>query len=252
MKSAERAIALVELIAERGSVSFGEILSTMSLPRSSAHVLLRTLTGSGWISHNAETKRYSLGLRAWQVGRLYPGTMTLVGLASAVMDRLRDELGETVQLAQLDGVYNVYVAISETDKPMRLVSSVGARLEAHATGVGKALLSMIPREEAERRLRASAPLPRLTSRTIVDIDALLAAIDNVGVLGYAVDDEEYVDGCRCVAVPVAFDPSGDVPTAITATMPTSRTDSRWPSAVANRLAWAAEDIRQRLYAHGPG
>jgi len=113
------------MLAGKGSASFTEILEGLRLPRSSAHGLLNTLCAAGWLDHNSANKQYSLGLRAWQVGQLYTGHQTLANVAKPVMDRLSASLGETVQLALLDGVENVYIAISQAPGGMRLGSPPG-------------------------------------------------------------------------------------------------------------------------------
>lgn len=245
IKSADRALGLIELIADRGSVGFSEILAALSLPRSSAHGLLQTLTASGWIAHDTRRKEYTLGLRAWQIGQRYTGNTNLTGVAKPVMDKLMRLLGETVQLAQLDGTDNVYIAISQPDRAMRLVSSVGLRLEAHATGIGKALLSQLPPDEAEQRLR-SKPLTTPTANTVSDVDKLMSILDQVRVDGYALDDEEYISGCRCVGVPLTDGADDGVYTALSVTMPTSRTDESWPQNIVAPVLAAAREIRDQL------
>lgn len=245
IKSADRALGLIELIAERGSVGFSEILQAMSLPRSSAHGLLQTLTASGWVTHDSRRKEYTLGIRAWQIGQRYTSNTNLTGVAKPIMDKLMLLLGETVQLAQLDGTDNVYIAISQPERSMRLVSSVGVRLDAHATGIGKALLSQLPADEAERRLR-SKPLTKPTVNTVSDVDKLMVILEEVRANGYALDDEEYISGCRCVGVPLT-DGSGDgIYTALSVTMPTSRTDESWPQSIVAPLLATAAEVRDRL------
>lgn len=244
VKSAERAMALIEFVADRGAVSFPQILEGLRLPRSSAFGLVNTLVGTGWLSHDPDDRRYRLGLRSWEVGQRYTGHRDLPHLARPVMDRLCEQLGETVQLAQLDGIENIYIAISESRRPMRLASSVGMRLHAHATGIGKALLGMLEPEEARARL-AAVTLPRLTEHTTTDVEDLMAIVDASRERGYAIDDEEYVSGCRCVAVPVLLTASG-APTAMSITMPTSQTGPRWPEVLVGPLQDAAAEIRHRL------
>lgn len=245
VKSADRALALLEFVASEGFVNFTQILDVLSLPRSSAHGLLKTLIASSWLEQNPQSKQYSLGLRTWQVGQLYRGHSDLVGIAKPVMDRLARTVGETVQLARLDGIENVYIAISESDKEMRLASSVGGRLLAHATGIGKALLSMINPVEAETLLR-SRPLPQYTNKTETDVDQLMALINEVRRVGFALDDEEYISGCRCVAVALTNDNNGGILTALSVSMPTSRTDQNWPESIVEPLKLAAREIRSIL------
>lgn len=251
VKSADRALAVIEFVAAKGSASFTEILSSLKLPRSSTHGLLNTLTLAGWLDHNPGTKQYSLGLRAWQVGQMYTRHEALANVAKPVMDRLAQSLGETVQLARLDGVENVYIAISQTPSGMRLGSSVGMRLLAHATGIGKALLSMLDPKEAERRL-SSVALPRLTEKTVTDVDELMALVSKARSAGYALDDEEYLAGCRCVAVPLTSEAGGGITSALSVTMPVSRTGADWPGSILRPLTAAAQEIRAELGAREPG
>ncbi|MET0589921.1 MAG: IclR family transcriptional regulator [Naasia sp.] len=245
VKSADRALALVEFVAARGDVSFNDVLDGLGLPRSSAHGLLRTLVESGWLTHSPASKRFGLGLRAWQIGQQYEGHRDLVDVSRTVMDRLCDEVGETVQLARLDGVENVYIAISTSPNPMRLASSVGMRLPAYATGIGKALLSTLPPEEAARRL-AQTDRPALTERTVTDLGRLGELLDQTRERGYALDDEEYIEGCRCVAVPITRDSDAGFASAMSITMPTGRTGAGWPGDLVTTLTAAAAEIRSAL------
>lgn len=251
VKSADRALAVVEFVAGKGSASFTEILEGLRLPRSSAHGLLNTLCSAGWLDHNAANRQYSLGLRAWQVGQMYTGHQTLANVAKPVMDQLSSSLGETVQLALLDGVENVYIAISQASSGMRLGSSVGMRLLAHATGIGKALLSMLEPEDAQRRL-SSVALPRLTAKTVTDAKALAGLVADAKANGYALDDEEYLDGCRCVAVPLTSESGGGMNAALSVTMPAARTDEEWPGSILRPLVGAAQEIRALLGVREPG
>src|SRR5690606_10655846 len=110
-------------------------------------------------------------------------------------------LNETVQLSILDGTHNVYVAKFEAEHHLMLVSQVGSRLPAHATGLGKALLSGLDESELEQ-LYNRTNLERFTSRTITSLTELSAELELVRRRGYATDNGEYTIGVYCVAVPV--------------------------------------------------
>lgn len=247
VKSADRTIDLIEFIADHGPIGFNNILTGLGWPRSSTHGLLQTLQRTGWIEHDPQKKLFSLGLKAWQIGQRYAGHRNMVERAQPLMNQLVDTIGETVQLARLDGIENIYIAISESPKPMRLASSVGMRLHSHATGIGKALLSQLDPAEAERRLRA-AELPRLTENTMVDVDLIMKELDAIRHRGYAIDDGEYVPGCRCVAVPVATSRDGSVIAALSITMPSSRTDATWPESLVEPLTRAANALKPYVIA----
>lgn len=245
VKSAGRALEIIEHVASVEAQTFPQLVASLGLPRSSAHGLLRTLVAAGWIEMDAATKRYSLGLKAWQIGQRYDGHRLLLESGPAVMGALTEETGETVQMARLDGVENVYIAISPSPNPMRLASNVGMRLHAHATGIGKALLSTLDDEDARRRLHHVA-IPRLTARTITEPEDILAVIGRGRDLGFFVDDEEFIDGCRCVAMPLTWPEETGVAAALSITMPTSRTDERWPYSMVEPLRRTVRRLREEM------
>lgn len=179
------------------------------------------------------------------MGQRYTGHRDIAELVVPIMDQIVAEVGETVQTARLDGVENVYIAISESPHPMRLASSVGLRLHAHATGLGKALLAQLEPAEARRRLDAAQPLPSFTDHTITDTDALMHKIDRVRHDGYALDEEEYLDGCRCVAVPFPSGHGGLV-VAMSITAPSNRCGPDWPERPLAALQAGAADLAARL------
>lgn len=243
VKSADRAIAILEHLAQAETASFTELSEALALPKSSASALLTTLETAGWIERDGQ-RRYRVGIRAWQVGQVYRGHKDIAEKAKPLMDALAQSVGETVQLARLDGIENVYIAISESPHPMRLASSVGMRLPSHATGIGKALLSQLDPAERAKRVR-SAPLEHLTDRTVTDPDHLLTLLAEVAKRQVAIDDEEYVEGCRCVAVPLNTGAIG-IETALSVTMPSFRTTKEWPNDVLPELRRTADQLRDAL------
>lgn len=245
VKSADRVLAILDLVADRGPVRFVEVTEALGLPRSSAHGLLATLTARDYLEFDEASRRYALGLSAWRLGQAYTGHGDLVRHARPLMEELAAASGETVQLARLDGVHNVYIAIAHSPRPMQLVSRIGARLHAHATGVGKVLLAGLEPDEARRRL-AAGELPRLTDHTVTDVDGLLAVLERVRAEGYAEDLEEYVEGCRCVAVPIRGRDGAPV-AAMSLSMPTFRCDDERARAHLAALR-AAADRLERLSA----
>jgi IclR family acetate operon transcriptional repressor len=245
VKSAGRILGILDLIAENGPLTFSEVVDTLDLPQSSTHNLIQTLLTEAWLEKDPLTRRLHIGLRAWRVAQAYEGHRTLVDLARPVMDALAVQVGETVQLARLDGAENVYIAISHPPNPMRLASRVGMRLPAHATGIGKSLLATLPPTDARKRLEESS-LARFTVHTITEVDELMAAITQVASCGYSTDDEEYVEGCCCVAVPVTSQEEIGIPSGMSITLPRMRRTHPWPGELLERLTEARQTIRARL------
>ncbi len=154
------------------------------------------------------------------------------------------ETKETVQLARLDWLDNVYLANSESPHPMKLVSAVGARLPAHATGIGKALLAGLDDHELEQRL-SGYEFQKFTEHTLSDCESLITEIQEVRRRGFAEDKEEYVIGCRCIGMPVR-DREDRVVVAMSVTVPTPRFNSEVRQNICTRLRAAVSELQQAL------
>lgn len=243
VKSARRALEILEHLT-RGPIVFSRLADELGYPRSSLHGLLGTLTEMGWVELDPRTRTYSLGIRAWEAGRAYLRARDLVERAVPYMEQVRDRLDETVQLAVLDGRDVVYVA--RVDGSQRLVTSysVGGRVGAHASAGGKALLSLLPEGELERRL-AGVTLERYTSGTIRTRKQLEAALAEARTLGYGVDEEEYTVGVRCLAVPV-LDHEGRAVAALSVSVPIVRFGERQQSRALAALRESARLLSQAL------
>lgn len=220
VKSADRVLTVFEYLAEHSGASFAAIARDLGLPNSSAHQLLQTIRQRGFIEFNESTRQFQLGFRLWEVAQAYATAQELAEVAQPLMGELTNVTSETVQLARLDGLENVYLAISESPHPMKLVSAVGKRLPAHTTGLGKVLLAELP-DAALDELLYGVELERFTTSTITDHDQLRAELKRIRERGYGEDREEYVVGCRCIAAAVR-DAAGQAIAAMSVSVPTPR------------------------------
>ncbi len=201
VKSADRVLDIIDALAvHRHGMTFTELQRHLTLPKSSLHSLLGVLTQRGYVEFDEARRSYVLGIRIWERGQSYLRHHDLVGESLKVMEEIGARLNETVQLAVLEGIENVYLAKVDSSHPLRLQSEVGGRLFAHATGVGKVLLAELSPDERDRRLPKE--LPRFTANTFTDPAALRQELDAIRARGFAVDAQEYTPGLACVAVPV--------------------------------------------------
>lgn len=243
VKSAERALAVLELLTRvEEPLSFTDLAQRLDYPRSSLHGLLHTLVATGWA--DLDGGRYTLGIRTLEAGNAYARSLSLVDRATPFMTRIAATLDETVQLAVLDGVQNVYVAKIDGGQALTLASEVGRRLPAHATGVGKVLLAGLPREELDRRL-TGVRLAQLTSNTLTRRAELHAALEQIRARGFGMDNEEYTPGVRCVAVPIR-DHAGRTVAAMSVSVPMVRFDPPLRERAHQLLSDAAERISTAL------
>lgn len=199
MQSVGRALDLLEIVGTAGGeIGLSELAARSGLPLPSIHRLVRTLVDRGYM-RQLPNRRYSLGTRLVPLGQA-AGAM-LGAWAQPVLAGLVDHLGETANLAVLDGDAATYVGQVPSRHSMRMFTEVGRRVMAHCTGVGKALLSTLP-DDAVRDLLARTGMPARTPRTITDPEALLVELARVRREGFAVDEGEQEVGVRCVARPV--------------------------------------------------
>lgn len=220
VKSAVRTVELLEYLAGRHDepARLREISDALEMPRSSAHALLRTLVGQGWVRSDCTGTLYGIGIRALLVGTSYLDSDPYLPLIVPFLEDLRAALDETFHLGRLDGTDIVYLATRESQQYARTANRVGRRLPAYATSLGKALLAELFGAERDRHIPSA--LTPLTPKTITDRAVLDSELDEIRIRGYAGDDEENTAGVRCFAVPLHYcRPAQD---AISASIPVDR------------------------------
>lgn len=245
VKSALRVLLLIELLTEhpRG-LTFPEIRNALDLPKSSLHGLLKVTTERGHLVFEESHRTYRLGVRFLEAGQAFFAGSDLREQAIPAMERIRDRINETVQLAVLDGRENVYVAKVPTAQALQLVSEVGSRLPAHATGLGKVLLAYLDEAEFERRFEG-LELEQFTPRTASSIDELRAECEQIRRDGYGIDDGEYTEGVYCVAVPV-FGPGAEPLAAMSVSIPSIRLKESTRDEVQQLLLTESRRLSRRL------
>jgi DNA-binding IclR family transcriptional regulator len=223
VRSVAKALMVIDVLAaEQRDMSLAEIARDASLPKSTLHGLLSTLRDFGYIEQSVFDGRYRLGVRLFEIGNIVANNWDVRQTAVPYIQKLVDDLEETIHLAILDKGEVLYVDKRESNQSLRIVSQVGMRLPAHCTGVGKALLASLHHSEV-KRIIADKGLKRYTRHTITDSRELEAELEKVRALGYAVDNEEIMDSLRCIAAPVK-DNNGMTCAAISVSGPVSRLD----------------------------
>ncbi|HUN34091.1 MAG TPA: IclR family transcriptional regulator [Trebonia sp.] len=208
------AFAILDLLAGRDTPArLAEVVAALSLPKTSALRVLRTLVSLDVVRRDAATGGYRIGPRLGDYAHVPDGQESLLVREFPDAARpLQEHLDETVQLAVLTGTTVTFVAKLDTSRPVRLVTYVGRQLPAHASASGKAILAHV----GPSALRAvlDTGLPRVGPRTITEQAEFLAALDRVRRDGYAAEIEESAADLRCFSAPV-FDAAGIVRAAFT-------------------------------------
>lgn len=236
VQSLDRALLLLEKLADAGgSQRLAELEVATGLPLPTVHRLLQSLMHNGYVRQEA-SRRYTLGPRLIRLGE--SAGRALGAWARPHLAGLVAEIGETANMAVLEGDAVVYVAQVPSAHSMRMFTEVGRRVPAHCTGVGKALLSELSDAVVLELLRRTG-MPANTPNTLTDPDAFLAELEKIRAQGWADDDAEQEVGVRCVAVPVKGAPAR---TAISVSGPSGRITAGRVGHIAPVLQQVAERL----------
>lgn len=219
-----RAAAILELLASSDShrmnrgMGLSDIADALELPKSSVYNICQAMVDANLLRKDGGG--YRLGRRLAELGTAYLSGVDAVREFHAVCRDLPADFEETVQLAVLgDGLNVIYLARQDGRRPLRLGLSaeIGRSVPANCTGAGKALLAQLPPEELDHRLHDASELTRMTPNSIGDVDTLREELGRVRQRGYAVDNEEVLEGLCCVAasVPTAVREDGLVAISVT-------------------------------------
>lgn len=202
IQAIERAVAILEAFsADEPELGVSEIAGRLGLHKSTVHRFVVNLEAAGLLERNRLTGRYRLGLRIFELGGLVLQQMNLWEEALPYLEGLVRDTGETGHLAVFDSGEAIYIEKVEARRSLRIPSAIGRGYPAHATSLGKALLANQDNETIEAVI-AEHGLRRCATRTICERDDLLVELERVRSQGYAVDDEEYEEGLRCIGAPI--------------------------------------------------
>ncbi|MHC2999778.1 hypothetical protein OB08_11540 [Microbacterium sp. HJ5] len=191
--------AVFEAFGEQdGGLGVSELARRANIPKSTVSRIAAELVEQRFLDREGD--KFYLGVRLFELGQTVDQPRRLRRFAQPVMSELRDLTGQSVQLAILDGADVVFVAIVRSAPTLRPHATIGGRLPAHTTALGKALLAYSPRDVVDRVIRTG--LSRRTAHTITDPQLLVAELRRIRSHGVAVEVEECVIGRACAASPV--------------------------------------------------
>lgn len=202
--------------------TLSEVAERTGLTRAGARRILLTLQTLGYVRHDG--RLFQLTARMLDLGFAYLSSLPFWNLAEPVMESLVTEVKESCSAAVLDGTDIVYVLRVPTQKIMSINLSVGSRLPAYCTSMGRVLLAGLPEDELTQRLVQSKPAPR-TPSTQVGIEALVACIAQVRRQGWSLVDQELEEGLISMAAPIR-DRNGSILAALNISGQANRTSAR--------------------------
>jgi DNA-binding IclR family transcriptional regulator len=221
VKSAARVLDVLELLlAKRRALSLTEMSQELSIPMSSLHELVQTLSAREYLLRHEGEYTYGLGPKLAQYAHAYLEAAEVVENARRVMEHMHLLCGESVSLAVPELREVVFVSKWTSPQLVRVVNPVGSRLPLHATALGKSILALMPEAELHR-LYPEESLERLTPNTLGTKTELLHRLTAVREAGVAFDREESTLGLWAVSSAIR-DASGCGVAAISIALPSTR------------------------------
>jgi len=197
-RSLIRALAILDAFGpDRATLSVKELHELLDLPKPTVSRLASVLEQCGLL--RGAGSGYQLGPKTFELGSLFAQQYGLQHAARPAMERMAREASQTSSLAMLSGRLVVYLVVARPPRPIHHVTEAGSREFAHPTGLGKVLLAGLTPDEVDRTL-GDEPLARMTDNTICDRAELHDELERVRRRGYALDEEEFAVGLRCVAI----------------------------------------------------
>ncbi|MGE5509259.1 MAG: IclR family transcriptional regulator [Chitinophagales bacterium] len=246
VQAVDRTLAILETLATHpGPVPLSVLAREVGLNVSTVHRLLHTLMGRGFVQQEADSGRYKLGLKVFELGTAALAALDVRQVGRAFLEEIVRATNETANLVVLDQHEVVYVDQVESSRQVKMSARIGSRAPLHCTGAGKAILAHLPPAERDALLER-LNLVRRTARTLVDVGDLRRDLTETARRGYSLDLEEMEDGVRCIAAPVR-NSFGRVVAAISVSGPSSRLSDEYLEAkLIPMVKGAAAQLSARL------
>lgn len=251
LSTLDRGLRILELLAgeeAKSGLTLTELGRALGMHRSTLFRFLATLRARGYIDRDPVTDRYRLGSRVLTIAGAFLDNLDIRHVARPALQDLCDRTHELVHLATLDHGEVVTIERIEGKHPVSLQTGVGQRRPVYCTASGKAILAHLPAERVDRILAQG--MPTYTPRTITSPAVMHEHLAEVRRLGYAVDDEERIEGVRCAAAAV-FGHDGTVAGAISVAAPIQRASYERLQHLGEEVRITAEEISRQLGFMGP-
>lgn len=245
VKSLVKALKIIEVLAdEEPPYTLTQLSRRLRMHVSTVHRLLVNLVRQGFVEEDAISGGYQLSYRVLRMGLRVLERMDFRRVALPVLHELNQRTQETVHMSILENGHAISIEKLVSPQPVGLDARIGGLTPLHCSGVGKTLLAFNG-DELLGRIVQSPGLARLTANTITGLPQLRKELDRIREQGFAVDQEEAVEGLRCIAGPI-FNHKGEIVAAFSVAGPATRMTSGRIPEISQLVREASQQISYRL------
>jgi DNA-binding IclR family transcriptional regulator len=241
----ERSFAILDVLAQSNEdLSLAEMEEKLKLNKSTSYRLLRTLERYHFAQKDFDTGKYRLGSKLLELGARAVARFDLASIGRPYLERLSKESGETAHLGILRDSEVVSISVVDGRHALRMSVTVGAISSVHCSALGKAMLALLPEQEVDKIVPKHG-LKAYTRNTITRRADLKKELIEIRTHGFAIDDQEFEEGLKCIAAGVQ-DYSGRAVAAVSIAGAALRLTKKRASALAPLVARAASDFSTSL------
>lgn len=212
-----RTFEIIQHVKQFGPTGVSAVADNLDMPTSTANDYLQSLRQLGYLQQTADG--YRLGLRFLDLGESARRDRTIYQVATDEVDRLAKQTGEHANLMIEEGGRGIFVYKATGENAVTVDTYPGMVVPLHTTALGKTILAHTERERVDEIVERHG-LTGVTENTITSRDALEESLERIRDDGFARDDEERIEGMRCIAAPIVDD--GGVVAAVSASGPVTR------------------------------
>jgi DNA-binding IclR family transcriptional regulator len=240
-----KALEVLEMLAEADNgLRLTDVADGTGYPRSTARRLLVSLIERGYVEQDLDTNRYHLGVKILTLQAQGIRHRQVIRLAYPFLKQLQHELDETVNLGILSDRNVIYVETLASESSFAFYAPPGTRMPLHSTAMGKLFLAHLG-DDARAKVLNGLDWKQHTPHTLASPEALVGSLTEIKLRGFAIDNEEYALGVRCVAAPI-YSHAGQPVAAISVTALASRQVGEREAFVARELTEVCARISESI------
>ncbi len=192
-----KSLNVLENLIEHGEMSILELASDSGLGKSTVHRILGTFKSMGYVEQNKDNSKYYPTLKIFELGTKAANRIPLKKIVRPYLEEIYEKCHETVNFGIVDKNEVVFVDKIVTAEPLRIELEVGRRVPAYCSALGKAILAFTKDLDISK-----LKFEKITPNTIDSPEKFMELMRTVRENGFVVENEEYINGLTCIAVPI--------------------------------------------------